>query len=81
MFVLDDAAKVGDIVGKVNNIDRTVCTAVNKIFAQVQAADLDKAENGKIIYSIKNATENLPVELNPETGDIVLTSLPLSKKK
>ena len=47
----------------------------------MKAADSDQAENGLIIYSIKNATEDLPVSLDPETGEIILTSVPVNKKK
>ena len=47
----------------------------------MQATDSDQAENGRIVYSIKNATEDLPVSLDPVTGEIILTSLPGNKKK
>jgi hypothetical protein len=46
---------------------------VGSVVGQVRASDLDQAENGLIRYSIKNATEELPVTLNPETGEIKLT--------
>ena len=47
--------------------------AVGSVVGQVRASDLDQAENGLIRYSIKNATEGLPVTLDPETGEIKLT--------
>ena len=48
---------------------------------QVRAVDSDQAENGQIVYSIKNATEELPVSLDPDSGEISLVSLPADKKK
>ena len=48
---------------------------------QVQAVDADQAENALISYTIKNATEDLPVNIDPETGEIALSSVPRNKRK
>ena len=58
-----------------------VYTDFNYFQLQVKAADSDQAENGQIVYSIKNATDDLPVSLDPETGEIILTDVPVNKKK
>ena len=43
--------------------------------------DADQAENALISYTIKNATSELPVNIDPETGAIVLSSVPRNKRK
>ncbi len=43
--------------------------------------DADQAENALISYTIKNATEDLPVNIDPETGEIALSSVPRNKRK
>lgn len=48
---------------------------------RVKASDLDQGENGLIRYSIKNATDNLPVELDPETGELRLIQRLAAKQK
>ena len=48
---------------------------------QVKAVDADQAENALISYTIKNATEDLPVSINEKTGQLILTSLETNKRK
>ena len=48
---------------------------------QVQAADADQAENALISYTIKNATEDLPVSINSDSGELTLISVPSNKRK
>ena len=47
----------------------------------MKASDLDQGENGLIRYSIKNNTEDLPVALDPETGELRLTQRLAVKQK
>ena len=54
---------------------------ISNIITQVKAVDADQAENGLISYTIKNATEDLPVSINQETGQLSLTSLETNKRK
>ena len=54
---------------------------ISTIITQVKAVDADQAENGLISYTIKNATEDLPVSINQETGQLSLTSLETNKRK
>ena len=54
---------------------------ISNIITQVKAVDADQAENGLISYTIKNATEDLPVTINQETGQLTLTSLETNKRK
>ena len=43
--------------------------------------DADQAENALISYTFKNATEELPVIIDTETGAISLSSVPRTKRK
>ena len=43
--------------------------------------DADQAENALISYTIKNATEDLPVSINSDSGEITLISVPSNKRK
>ena len=54
---------------------------IGDVVGQVKASDLDQGENGLIRYSIKNATEDLPVTLDPETGELRLTQRLAVKQK
>ena len=54
---------------------------IGDVVGQVKASDLDQGENGLIRYSIKNATEDLPVSLDPETGELRLTQRLAVKQK
>ena len=54
---------------------------IGDVVGQVKASDLDQGENGLIRYSIKNATEDLPVALDPETGELRLTQRLAVKQK
>ena len=54
---------------------------VGDIVGRVQAVDADQAENALISYTLKNATEDLPVTIEADTGDITLVSVPRNKRK
>ena len=41
---------------------------MGQLIGKVRATDIDQEENGLIRYSIKNATDDLLVSLDPETG-------------
>ena len=56
-------------------------TLIGRSSYQVQAVDADQAENALISYTIKNATSELPVNIDPETGEIALSSVPRNKRK
>ena len=54
---------------------------ISNIITQVKAVDADQAENALISYTLKNATEDLPVTIESDTGDITLVSVPRNKRK
>lgn len=54
---------------------------VGDIVGRVQAVDADQAENALISYTLKNATDDLPVTIDSDTGDITLVSVPRNKRK
>ena len=54
---------------------------VGDIVGRVQAVDADQAENALISYTLKNATDDLPVPIDSDTGDITLVSVPHNKRK
>lgn len=47
----------------------------------VKATDVDQGTNGYIKYGFKNRTEELPIRLDPDTGELFLTQLYTQTKK
>ena len=84
VFKLNEKAKIGDIIGQVckySVLIKSTFSHLHHNYSQVKAVDADQAENGLISYTIKNATEDLPVSINQETGQLTLTSLETNKRK
>ena len=84
VFKLNEKAKIGDIIGQVCKykvLIKSTFSHLHHHYSQVKAVDADQAENGQISYTIKNATEDLPVSINQETGQLTLTSLETNKRK
>ena len=69
------------IVGNVYVFQLPPSPSLGDVVGRVKASDLDQGENGLIRYSIKNATDNLPVELDPETGELRLIQRLAAKQK
>ena len=78
---MSDKAQIGDIIGQVCKHKVNLLPSLLTIITQVKAVDADQAENALISYTIKNATEDLPVSINQETGELTLTSLETNKRK